>query len=90
MQLRPGVALLAQTDGAVLVWRQGWRGQSCSLPAAEAAFVRALLEGANLADALKGSGAESDFDFGAWLQAALHNAWLQAVRSTPPNRTTTR
>lgn len=90
LQLRPGVALLAQADGAVLVWRQGWRGQWCSLAPAEAAFVQAVLDGVNLADALKGSGAEADFDFGAWLQAALHNAWLQAVRSTPPNRTPTR
>lgn len=90
LQLRPGVAVLAQRDGAVLVWRAGWRGQSQGLPAPDAAFMRAVLGGTSLAAALetaaavKGFGAETDFDFGAWLQSALQNAWLQAVRSTPP------
>lgn len=89
LHLRPGVAVLAQRDGAMLVWRAGWRGQSQSLPLAEATFMRAVLDGLSLAGALeaaaavKGLGAETDFDFGAWLQAALQNAWLQAVRSTP-------
>lgn len=94
LQLRPGVALLAQQDGPLLVWRQGWRGQFQAIPAAEAAFVRALLDGVNLADALpgaevKGSASEADFDFGAWLQAALQSTWLQGVRSTPSTRTKT-
>lgn len=94
LQLRPGVVLLRQTDGAVLVWRQGWRAQSQALPTADAIFVQAVLGGVNLADALaatavKGSSAETDFDFGAWLQASLQNAWLQAVSATPPNRTPT-
>lgn len=94
LQLRPGVALLQQSGGPVLVWRQGWRGQWQALPEAEAVFVQALLDEVNLSAALeaaavKGSGAETDFDFGAWLQAALQNAWLHEVRSTPSNRTTT-
>jgi hypothetical protein len=93
LQLRPGVALLDQHAGPLVVWRQGWRGESQALPAAEAAFMRALLGGVNLADALssaavKGSGAETDFDFSAWLQAALQNAWLQGVRSTPSTHRT--
>lgn len=89
LQLRPGVALLAQRSGPVLVWRQGWRAVSQPLPPAEAAFMQALLDGVNLADALvKGSAPETDFDFGAWLQAALQNAWLQAVSAATPNRTT--
>ncbi|KQW43578.1 MULTISPECIES: putative DNA-binding domain-containing protein [unclassified Roseateles] len=88
LQLRPGVALLAQRDGPLLVWRAGWRAVSHDICAADAAFMQALLRGVNLADALqaaevKGSGAEADFDFSAWLQAALRNAWLQGVRSTP-------
>ena len=92
--LRPGVALLAQLDGPQLVWRQGWRGESQRVSVAEAAFVQALLDGVNLADALartevKGSASETDFDFGVWLQAALQNTWLQGVRSTPPTRTPT-
>lgn len=82
--LRPGVALLNQTEGPLLVWRQGWRGLSRPLPAADAVFTQALLDGVNLGEALvKGSTAAADFDFAAWLQAALQNAWLQAVRSTP-------
>jgi hypothetical protein len=94
LQLRPGLALLAQSSGPVLVWRQGWRGQSQAVSAAEAVFMRALLDDVNLAAALemaavKGSDGETDFDFTAWLQAALQNAWLQGVRATPPNRNTT-
>ena len=86
--LRPGVAVIDQSEGAVLVWRLGWKGQWRSLPTAEAAFVRALLAGQSLADALaasevKGLAGESDFDFGAWLQAALQNTWLLAARVTP-------
>lgn len=93
LQLRPGVALLAQTSGPVLVWRQGWRGRSQPLSGAEAAFMQGLFDGASVAAALaeaavKGCGDETDFDFSAWLQAALHNAWLQGVRSSPPQRST--
>lgn len=93
LQLRPAVALLDQHTGPVLVWRQGWRGESRALSEREAGFMRALRGGVNLADALasaavKGSGAETDFDFSAWLQAALQNAWLQGVRSTPPTHRT--
>lgn len=89
LRLRPGVTLLAQAAGPVLVWRQGWRGEHCSLGRAETVFMRALLDDVNLAAALeaalvKGSDTEIDFDFGAWLQAALHNAWLQGVSATPP------
>lgn len=92
--LRPGVTLLAQRDGPLLVWRQGWRGRSQPLSGAEAAFMRALLAGqpldaaleaASKAAAVKGSGLPTDFDFGAWLQAALQKAWLQAARSAPPS-----
>jgi hypothetical protein len=94
LQLRPGVVLLEQQDGPVLVWRRGWRGESAPLPLADAAFMRALLNGVNLADALaraevKGSGPQADFDFGTWLQAALHNAWLQRVTAMPPTHRTT-
>lgn len=84
LQLRPGVALLAQSDGPLLVWRECWRAVSKALSPADAVFVRAVLDGVNLAEALvKGSALETDFDFGAWLQAALQNAWLQEVRDEP-------
>ena len=93
LQLRPGVGLLAQQGGHVLVWRQGWRGRWQALAATEAVFVQAVLDDVNLAAALeattlKGYGDEIDFDFAAWLQAALHNTWLQAVRSTPSTHRT--
>lgn len=88
LQLRPGVALLAQRAGPVLVWREGWRGVAQALSAGEARFMRAVLDDLSLADALaaaevKGSDDEPDFDFGAWLQAALRHAWLQGVRQAP-------
>ncbi|PTT78286.1 hypothetical protein DBR42_23880 [Pelomonas sp. HMWF004] len=94
LQLRPGVALLAQQAGPVLVWRQGWQAVSQPVSAADASFMAAVLGGQSLADALstaavKGSDAEADFDFGAWLQAALQNAWLLAVRPAPTHRTST-
>jgi len=93
--LRPGVTLIAQQDGPVLVWRRGWRGEWRPLSASEAVFFAALLRGFSLGAALeasqvKGSAAETDFDFGAWLQAALQNAWLLGVRTLPnlPHPTT--
>lgn len=98
LQLRPGVTLLAQSSGPVLVWRSGWRGNWVELGPADAAFLQALLDGVNLAEALeaaevKGLASGGDFDFAAWLQSALRNAWLQGVRTTPTtpstNRTTT-
>lgn len=88
LQLRPGVAWVAQSDGPVLVWREGWAARSQAVSPGEAAFMQALLDEVNLADALvKGSGGQADFDFGTWLQAALQHAWLQGVRSTPQPRT---
>jgi hypothetical protein len=90
LTLRPALRLLHQSGGAVLVWRAGWRGAWRSIAAPEAAFFAAVLDGACLAEALtaaqaRGSGVSADFDFGTWLQAALQNAWLQGVRTTPPN-----
>ncbi len=92
---RPGIALIEQQQGPVLVWRRGWRGEWQPLSTAQAAFFAALLRGVNLAEALqasevKGSALEADFDFGAWLQAALQNAWLLGVRILPnPHPTST-
>jgi hypothetical protein len=86
--LRPGVAVVAQQQGPVVVYRRGWRGAWQALSAGEAEFFAALLRGVTLEEALelsgvKGSAPESDFDFGAWLQAALQNAWLLGVRTVP-------
>ena len=82
LQLRPGVSLLAQREGPLLVWREGWRAASQALSAAEAVFMRALIDDMNLAEALQATEVKGS-DFIAWLQAALRNAWLQGVRSTP-------
>ena len=80
LALRPGMALLEQHDGAaLLVWRKGWRACSQVLPAGEGAFMRILLAGGNLAQALDAAGAVGDFDFSAWLQAALREHWLQSA-----------
>ena len=66
--------LAAQSTGPCLVWRQGWRAQSAPLTTAEAAWMQALLDGFDMARALSLAGHE--FDFSAWLQAALRSAWL--------------
>ena len=76
LRLRPGVQLLAgQSTGPLLVWRdQGGRAHSAALTVAEAALMQALLDGLDLHSALSLAGRE--FDFSAWLQAALREAWL--------------
>ena len=76
LRLRPGVQLLAgQSTGPLLVWRdQGGRAHSAALTVAEAALMQALLDGLDLHSALSLAG--SEFDFSAWLQAALREAWL--------------
>lgn len=78
LRLRPGVQVLAaQSDGPLLVWRKDWRAHSTSLTAAEAALTQALLGGLDLASALsRAEAAGGEFDFSAWLQAALREAWL--------------
>ena len=81
LRLRPGLQVLtAQSAGPVLVWRQGWRGESRPLASGEAALLQALQAGNDLAAALDaGLTAQADFDFGAWLQAALREELLQAA-----------
>ncbi len=70
-------ALAARQAETALVQRQGWRAAVRALPPAEARFTRALLRALPLADALRaGSG---DFDFQAWLIAALQHGAIAAV-----------
>lgn len=68
------------------VTRSGWAPQVQALSAAEASFTAALLDGQNLAraltDALQESGDE--FDFEAWLIAALQAQHLVAVSVDHP------
>lgn len=97
LELRPAVRLVdlcgpvaehPELAGAVLVWREGWAGRRAAVDAASAAFVRALLAGESLAAALdaaavKGLASADDFDFSAWLQAALRHEWLHRVVQQP-------
>ncbi len=64
----------------VLVARAGWPVRVQALDAASAAWTRALLAGRDLAAALQEGGAE--FDFEAWLIAALQTQLLVAVTAS--------
>jgi hypothetical protein len=60
-----------------LVARLGWRATVRALPAGEARFTQAVLNNRSLGDALVDAG--DDFDFEAWLIAALQQQRLAAV-----------
>lgn len=80
LQLMPGLSLVPQSEGQVLVWRRGWRAVSEALPADLAHFMAALLSEQALGLALEATLASHPaFDFAAWLQRALREPWLQAV-----------
>ncbi|MCX2861792.1 DNA-binding domain-containing protein [Paucibacter sp. PLA-PC-4] len=67
-------------DLIVLVWRLGWRAEARLLAADQAMFMQALLLGHSLQQSIDQTLAvHPGFDFAAWLQAALSEAWLQAV-----------
>jgi Putative DNA-binding domain len=61
----------------VLVVRQGWRAVVRRLCPADAPWVRAVLDGACLTDALVCAG--ESFDFTAWLGTAVRESWLKEV-----------
>lgn len=71
-------ALAAGQGEAVCVARAGWRAVVHRLSNHEAAFMRALRAGLSLGDALQGAG--EGFDLAAWLQRAIAQSWLKAVR----------
>lgn len=75
-------ALQAGAGESALVERQGWRAVPRCLPPDEARFVRALLAGCSLADALDAAGAA--FDFQGWLIAVLQRRGLAGVDASPP------
>jgi hypothetical protein len=58
-----------------LIWRQGWRPHIGGVDAPTAALLTALLQGADLPQALdavtRTTGAHPGFDFSAWLTAAV-------------------
>ena len=60
-----------------LVVREGWRAVVHSLDPATARFVRAVLDGACLRDAVHAGG--SAFDFEHWLALAVGRLWMKGV-----------
>jgi hypothetical protein len=70
----------AQRGEDAMVVRRGWRGGVVSLGSADARWTQSLLAGADLARALEQAG--EGFDFAAWLQAAIRNAWLKDVAAS--------
>ena len=60
-----------------LVWRQAFKVDIDMIAAADASFVKSLLQGQSLALALQG--APAAFNFEPWLIAALQRGWLIAV-----------
>lgn len=73
-------AIAAQRAEDAMVVRQGWRAVVVPLQLAEARWTESLLAAASLAQALEQAG--EDFDFAAWLQTAVRNAWLKEVRAS--------
>jgi hypothetical protein len=64
---------------AVIVWRDGWRGQWAALDGSVLRWCEALREGADLERALLDAGLA--FDFSAWLPAAVARGWLARVET---------
>lgn len=78
-------AFAAGVGEHALVTRQGWRPHVVRLASAQADFTAALLSGHTLAQALQESG--DNFDFQAWLVAALQSQCVAAVATSPPEAT---
>lgn len=62
---------------SVVVSRAGWRGVVHRAEPSALAFMRALLDEADLAQALDLAGVE--FDFAAWLAEALRCHWMKGI-----------
>ncbi len=64
----------------VVMARKAWRAEGQSLQAGAWGLMHSLLAGEDLDQALSAAfDAQADFDFSAWLQAALLNGWLLAA-----------
>lgn len=74
-------ALEEGSSGAVLVWRQGGQARWLNIPDAWAAWTHEVLSDArtSLADHLDRAPAE--FDFTAWLTAALSHGWFRRLQA---------
>lgn len=64
---------------AMIVWRDGWSGQTMAIDAAVLRWCEALREGLDLERALLQAGVA--FDFSAWLPAAVARGWLARVET---------
>ncbi len=60
-----------------MVVRQGWRAVVVALTPTQARWTQSLLAGANLDQAFEQAG--EGFDFAAWLQSAIRDAWVKDV-----------
>jgi hypothetical protein len=74
-QVREAIAAARGDD--VMVVREGWRAAVHRLDGATTRWIGCLLDGMSLGAALERAGGE--FDFAAWLQAAIRASWLQGV-----------
>lgn len=78
--LTEAMAVDASQPVCALLWRQDWRAELLLLQRGDEAFIRTLLQGQNLAQALQVAlAAEAGFDFSNWLQQALLQGWLWRV-----------
>jgi hypothetical protein len=68
-----------------LIWRQGWRPRISGIDTPTAALLTALLQGADLPQALDATtqtnGAHPAFDFSAWLTAAVTDGLALGVHT---------
>ncbi len=71
----------AQRGESAWVVREGWTVRVQALDEPSAAFVRAVLAGQRLADALDAGG--PSFAFDGWLVQALQGGWLHGVAPPP-------
>jgi Putative DNA-binding domain len=71
-------ALAHRQAESALVWRPGWQVAVRPWSRDEARFAAGLMAGMSLSEAL--ACAPADFDFEAWLIAALQARWLRAWR----------
>jgi hypothetical protein len=75
-------AFAAQRGESAWVVREGWAVRVQALDDPSAAFMRAVLNGQSLADALEAAGPQFAFDH--WLIQALRAGWIQSIASSSP------
>ncbi len=74
-------ALAAHRAECAMIVRRGWRGVVHLLDAPEGVWMRSLLAGETLAEALDRVG--DAFDFSAWLARAVDEAWIVGIVQPP-------